>query len=66
MIYGEHDRFYNIINPDKIKSQEDIENIEYNNVVGLNVINVQFDDDPCSMILFRNWTSNFKYQFEKS
>lgn len=66
LIYGEQDRFYNIIDSKKEFTQEDIENIEQNNVVGLNVINVQFDDDPCSMILFRNWTSNFKYQFEKS
>jgi len=32
-----------------------------NEIVGLNVINIEYDNDPCSLILFRNWTNNFKY-----
>jgi len=35
-------------------------------VIGLNVINIEYDNDPCSMILFRNWTHNFRYQFAKT
>ena len=38
--------------------------LEDTEVVGLSVIpNIQYDNDLCSMILFRNWTHNFKYQF---
>lgn len=61
MIYGEQDRFYNIIDPKKETSQDEDYDLENSNVVGLNVINIQYDNDPCSMILFRNWTHNFKY-----
>ena len=61
MIYGEQDRFYNIIDPKKEASQDEDYDLENSNVVGLNVINIQYDNDPCSMILFRNWTHNFKY-----
>ena len=61
LIYGESDRFYNIIDPDQIKSCEEDHDEDVHEVVGLHVINIQYDNDPCSMILFRNWTHNFRY-----
>lgn len=44
------------------------ENIEagFKETIGLSVINMHFDEEECSMILFRNWTDNFKHQFAKS
>lgn len=69
LIYGESDRFYSIIDPDApavTETEEDGQNSENTEVVGLSVINIQYDNDPCSMILFRNWTHNFKYQFAKA
>lgn len=30
------------------------------------VINIQYDNVPCQMIMFRNWTNNFKFQFQKN
>ena len=30
------------------------------------MINIEYENEPCSMILFRNWTQNFKYQFSKA
>ena len=44
--------------------QEEV--FEQNEIVGLQVINIEYDNDPCSMILFRNWTTNFRYQYAKS
>lgn len=42
-----------------VKDQEEV--FEQNEIVGLQVINIEYDNDPCSMILFRNWTPNFRY-----
>ena len=64
LIFGEQDRFYNVINPDKLDKEHnvDIDNeCPTNEVVGLHHINIEYDNDPCSMILFRNWTNNFKF-----
>ena len=47
-----------------VKDQEEV--FEQNEIVGLQVINIEYDNDPCSMILFRNWTPNFRYQYAKS
>lgn len=69
LIFGEQDRYYNVINPDKIDESKNIElDDEYpsNEVVGIHCINIEYDNDPCSMILFRNWTNNFKFQFAKT
>ena len=35
-------------------------------MIGLHVINIEYDSEPCSMILFRNWTHNFRFQFAKT
>ena len=69
LIFGEHDRVYNVINPDLLESQTHIElgdECPTNEVVGLHCINIEYDNEPCSMILFRNWTNNFKFQFAKT
>ena len=59
LIYGEMDRFYKVIDPD-IEDPDQIERASQNaQIVGLSVINIQYDNDPCSIILFRNWTHNF-------
>ena len=64
LIYGETDRFYYIIDPDENaedNSENNKLNYEDNDVIGLSVVNIEYDNDLCSMILFRNWTHNFKY-----
>ena len=67
LIFGEPDRFYNVINPDKSNFLENEDrDFPDNEVVGLHCINIHYDNDPCSMILFRNWTHNFKFQFAKT
>ena len=38
---------------------------EEHETLGLHVVNIDFDNEPCSMILFRNWTNHFKFQFAK-
>jgi ABC-type Fe2+-enterobactin transport system substrate-binding protein len=30
------------------------------------MINIEYENEPCSMIQFRNWTQNIKYQFSKA
>ena len=30
------------------------------------MINIEYENEPCSMILFRNWTQNFQFQFSKA
>lgn len=67
LIFGEPTSFYQVINPNKpIEEQEAEEFAEDSEIVGLNVINIEYDNDPCSVILFRNWSNQFKYQFAKS
>lgn len=70
LIWGEPDSFYNIIDPDALARHQEAADadetlpMEDTEVVGLSVIpNIQYDNDLCSMILFRNWTHNFRYQF---
>ena len=57
LIFGEADRFYQVI---------DTDGKEMGAIVGLHVSNITFDEEECSMITFRNWTENFKHQFAKS
>ena len=66
LIWGEKDRFYSVINPNvpNDELQEDSNGLS-KEIVGLNVINIDYDNDQCSLILFRNWTHNFRYQFAK-
>lgn len=70
LIWGESDRFYSIVDPeaDQSEIQHELETEPENReVVGLHVINkIQYDNDDCSLILFRNWTHNFRYQFAKA
>jgi hypothetical protein len=40
LIYGEQDRFYNVIDPRKEWNIEEESDLENSNVVGLNVINI--------------------------
>lgn len=54
LIFGEQDRFYNLIDQDFKPNETPID--ENSEVVGLTVVNIEYDGDPCSMILFRNWT----------
>ena len=56
LIFGEPDRFYYI--EDDSDHQEDVKR-----VIGLNVMNMRFDNEDCSVIMFRNWTENFKHVF---
>ena len=67
LIYGESDRFYSVIDEDQEKREifEDYK-FEKHEMLGLHVVNINFDNDPCSMIMFRNWTHNFKYQFAQA
>lgn len=54
LIFGEPDRLYYI--EDDSANDEDAKQ-----VIGLNVVNMRFDDEDCSVILFRNWTDNFRH-----
>ena len=63
LIYGEKDRFYYIIDPNKKIDPEDDAQLQNCEVVGLHVINMQYDNIDCSMIIFRNWTLSFRFQF---
>ena len=63
LIYGEKDRFYYIIDPNKKIDPEDDGQLHKCEVVGLHVINMQYDNIDCSMIIFRNWTLSFRFQF---
>lgn len=63
LIYGEQDRFYYIIDPNKKIDPDDDAQLNRCEVVGLHVINMLYDNIPCSMIIFRNWTLNFRFQF---
>lgn len=62
LIFGESDRFYSVIDEDPQEREiyEDYK-FESHEMLGLHVVNIEFDGDPCSMIMFRNWTHNFKY-----
>ena len=71
LIFGESDRFYQIVDhiDDATADQEDQDyelRLQNSEIVGLHVINIQYDNVPCSMIMFRNWTNNFKFQFQKN
>ena len=63
LIYGEKDRFYYIIDPNKKIDPDDDAQLQNCEVVGLHVINMQYDNIDCSMIIFRNWTLSFRFQF---
>ena len=64
LIFGQTDRFYHIIDNEQnddffhAASEKELENSE---IVSLSVIKIQYDKVPCSMILFRTWTDNFKF-----
>ena len=30
----------------------------------MNVINIEYDNDPCSLILFRNWTDSLSEEYK--
>lgn len=62
LIFGEKDRFYKIVETGEEGANDDdkLNNCE---IVGLEVINIQYENVACSMIIFRNWTNNFKFQF---
>ena len=80
MIYGEVDRFYHVIDPSKTPESinlstrpdneeidvKEVYNLEKCPIVALHQISIEFDNEPCCMILFRNWTETFKYQLAKS
>ena len=63
LIFGESDRFYKIVNFNNEEANQEDEQMNNCEIVGLHVINIEYDSLPCSMILFRNWTNNFKFQF---
>jgi len=65
LIYGDPDRFYKIVDPSyKADDDEGPSEADLNGeIVGFSIANISYEGDQCSFILFRNWTSNFKYQF---
>jgi hypothetical protein len=65
LIFGEVDRFYYVINPDQINESFESLAKEEMEVVGLNLINIQFEQKDCHLILLKNWTSYFRYQLSK-
>jgi hypothetical protein len=69
LMFDERDRFYQIIDREDVMDaaqnhdEEEFQNLE---IISLHSINIQYDNVPCSMILFRNWSNNFKFQFQKN
>lgn len=64
LMFDERDRFYQIIDREDMMEaaqnhdEEEFQNLE---IISLHSINIQYDNVPCSMILFRNWSNNFKF-----
>lgn len=55
LIFGEPERFYEVV------GEEDAER----KIIGMTVINLPFDNQECSLILFRNWTHNFEFMYQE-
>ena len=56
LIFGEPERFYQIVSEDDSKEPK---------IIGMTVINLPFDNEDCSLILFRNWTHNFQRMYQE-
>lgn len=63
LIYGEPDRFYYIIDSTKEINPEDDEDLKNCDIVGIQVTNITYDNVECSMIVFKKWTMNFRFQY---
>lgn len=61
LIYGEPDRFYYIIDPNKEINPEDDEDLKNCEIIGIDVINITYENVECSMIIFKKWTMNFRF-----
>jgi hypothetical protein len=63
LIFGETDRFYSVLDSEQQGSDGffDSHKYEEHETLGLHVVNIDYDNEKCSMILFRNWTSHFKH-----
>jgi hypothetical protein len=43
-----------VVDPEK--QFDEMDNYQDCEIVTLNIINIEYENEPCSMILFRNWT----------
>ena len=57
---GTSDTFYYMVDPNKTFDEN--EDHQQNPIIGLNLINIEYENEPCSMILMKNWTENFRHQ----
>jgi hypothetical protein len=57
--YGASDQFYYVVDPEQTFDEKN--NYQECEIISINMINIEYENEPCSMILFRNWTQNFKY-----
>ena len=51
---------YYVVDPKK-NFDESI-NLNQNMIIGMSLINIEYENEPCSIILMKNWTKNFNYQ----
>ena len=67
-----YDNFYQVVDCGRLQdieasnSERDVDSALDHEIVSLHQISIQYDNVPCSMILFRNWSNNFKFQFQKN
>lgn len=57
------DRLYQVVPPD-FRPSESFDRDQLD-VIALNLINIQFENQPCKLILFKNWTSYYRFQLSK-
>lgn len=61
--HGEDDHLFKIVrNPNDLNKSQDDDDMQ---IIGLKLMDIQYDNSPCSLIVLKNWTNYIRYQLNK-